>query len=180
MHKLLKIGLLSLFEILSVQYCFAQNLVTNWSFEQYDTCPTNQWQVKYATGWDSYGDTPDYFNSCSPIFTEFSVPNNWGGYQQAATGNAYCAFGSYAPIIPNIREVIGSQLISPLNIGMKYYVGFKVSLSISGYILSFIATDKLGALFTTTAITWPPALLNNFAHSIYRLNCSGFSELDYN
>ena len=64
----------------------------NPSFETYSTCPNGQCQVNYATGWDSYGYTPDYFNACS---ANFSVPNNPWGYQPASTGHAYVGIGSY-------------------------------------------------------------------------------------
>jgi hypothetical protein len=142
-----------------------QNLVLNPSFEDTLDCPNFQNQIDYATGWSNYGESPDYFNSCSPNLSQFSVPNNWGGYQLPATGNAYAAFGTYASYIVNAREFIGAQLITPLITGTKYYVSFKVCLSISASIQTYIANNKTGVKITMNPYTWtsPPAT-NNFAH----------------
>lgn len=126
---------------------FGQNLVPNPSFEEYILCPSNDDQVPNAQGWVRRGDSPDYFNSCSSIF---SVPYNWGGYQPAATGNAYCGLGTYGYYWPfNIREFIQTTLISPLTNGSKYYISFKLSLSINNNLYFNCATNKIGALLST-------------------------------
>lgn len=151
--------------LLLPSFSFGQNLVPNPSFEDTVSCPWNSSQVYKAVSWDAYGGSPDYFHSCSPQLTDFSVPYNWGGYQPAASGNAYCALGTFAPILPNHREIIGAQLITSMGIGTKYFISFQACLSYSEPILAYIATDKLGALFTTTSQTWlPTPILNNFAH----------------
>lgn len=163
----------SLFTILLFCIVFtttAQNLVPNPSFEEYDTCPNNMDQLNYVVGWENFSQySPDYFNSCNPCNTPtdgcFSVPYNWGGYQQAATGNAYA--GIYTreehPWITNIREFIGAQLNSPMIIGTKYFASFKVNLSLNGAFNT--ATDKLGILFSTVLYNSAnPAPINNFAH----------------
>ena len=125
LHKITLLIMISFSHI-----AFSQiNLIQNPGFEIFSQCPTNADQVNYATGWDNYGESPDYFNSCS--FSEFSVPYNWGGYQPAASGNAYCALVTIDPCCPNIREFIGSQLTAPLSVGTKYFVSFKVCLSIA-------------------------------------------------
>ncbi len=141
-----------------------QNLVTNPSFEDTVSCPLNQGQINYAFGWDNYGDSPDYFNSCTFV-PDFSVPNNWGGYQMASSGNAYSAFGSYASHIygVDLREFIGGQLTSSLSIGTKYYVSFKVSLSISNQIQVNCACNNIGAMFSSVPYSWlnPAPITNN-------------------
>lgn len=59
--------------------CSAQNLVPNPSFEEYDTCPTNQQQIQHAIGWSAYRAMINYYNACaSPISTDISVPANSG------------------------------------------------------------------------------------------------------
>ena len=143
-----------------------QNLVPNPSFEQFIHCPNNENEVDSVIGWNSCGDSPDYFNSCDTNVPEFSVPNNWGGYQQAASGNAYCGIGVYGSCVVNVREFIGTQLTFPLNIGEKYFVSFKVSLSVSDLIKANTSVNKLGALFSTVNICftsfYPP--INNNAN----------------
>ncbi|MEI8203495.1 MAG: T9SS type A sorting domain-containing protein [Bacteroidota bacterium] len=153
----------------------AQNLVLNPSFEEYSNCPDDWSQVQYATGWESYCLTPDYFNNCSsnPIF---SVPSNLSGsYQLASSGNAYCGFNAYwssfgTQGLKNIRDFIGSQLITPLIIGTKYYVSFKVSPGYNNGGNPGCACNNIGIKFTTfsynnygiDSVTSPA--VNNFAH----------------
>src|ERR1700722_4176269 len=66
----------------------AQNLVPNPSFEDTVSCPTSVDEVYRAVAWSSFGETPDYFNSCG--IDEVGVPKNELGYRSAATGHAYC------------------------------------------------------------------------------------------
>jgi len=158
---------------LSVLFFFqlglAQNLVPNPSFEVHDTCPSNQDQFNYVVGWQNFSEySPDYFNSCNPCTTStfncFSVPYNWGGYQQATTGNAYAGIYTFEtnPYY-NIRECIGAQLITPMIIGTKYYASFKTNLALN-YPFN-TATDKLGILFSTTPYNPAnPVPISNFAH----------------
>ena len=134
------------------------NLIPNSSFEQYDTCPNMDGQISYAIGWENYGQSPDYFDTCSTN-PDFSVPLNWGGYQQASTGNAYAGFGTYMTRMWtsgfSLREFIGGQLSSTLSIGTKYYVSFKVSLSLSNQILANCACNHIGAMFSTVPYSVP-------------------------
>ncbi len=161
--KQIVISFLSVFSFLS--FYSQTNLVSNPSFETYTTCPVNSNQVDRAIGWDNFGNSPDYFNTCS-LNPDFFVPTNWGGYQQASSGNAYCAFGTYqSPIFSasNVREYIGGQLSSLLSVGIKYYVSFKVSLSLSNTIQANCATNNVGAMFSTVPCTWnnPAPKTNN-------------------
>jgi len=159
--------LLTTFLLLYTACCFSQNLVSNPSFEQYTTCPNGQCQILYATGWDSYSYSPDYFNACS---ANFSVPNNPCGCQLAATGNAYVGIFCYGEL-SIAREYVGTQLITPLQIGQKYKVEFKAVLSENTGIGANCAINKLGVLFTTISnamgnpCTHIPILLpQNHAH----------------
>lgn len=128
------------------------NLVPNGDFEQFTSCPSNIGEIFKATGWDSYANTPDYMNACGSA--GFTIPANAFGYQTPASGNAYAGFLNYMSKIyypdPNgFREYIGRSLSSPLNIGTKYYVSFKVSLSIESIVPSNGASDKMGVMFST-------------------------------
>jgi len=147
--------------IFSLITCSAQNLVPNPSFEEYDTCPNWENQVKYAIGWKSCGNsTPEYYNACS---VNFSVPSNQAGYQMAVNGNAYCGFYSFSWAgVTNYREYIGCKLTNTLVFGKKYFVSFKVSSS-----NSYCGTNNLGALFSTYPYYYYSLDTNtivNFAH----------------
>ncbi len=124
------------------------NLVPNPSFEDTVACPSNDNQVYNAQGWVGAVGTPDYYNSCAPAGF-VSVPNNWGGYQPAASGNAYCGFGTYGDWVAGTREFIQTTLTTPLTIGTKYYLSFKLSLSVSSGMYFNCATNKTGALLST-------------------------------
>lgn len=150
------------------QFAFAQNLVPNPSFEQYDTCPTSTNQVKYATGWSIDINSSDYFNSCANSGSVVDVPNTSLGYQCPANGNAFCGFHAFKGILPALaqyREYFGRALSSPLNIGEKYYISFKISLADESY----CAVNKVGIKFTninygdTTLLPVPIPVMNNNA-----------------
>ena len=149
----------------------AQNLVPNPSFEDTVACPSAPDELDKALGWSSYSYSPDYMNDCS-ISAAVSVPYNWGGYQQAASGNAYAAFATYASFFPtDYREFIGGSLSAPLDIGEKYYVSFKICLSIFPSATGNCASDKMGAMFSTIpySISNPAPITNGpqmFSNSI--------------
>lgn len=156
------------FLIFGSSFAFGQvNLVPNGSFEDTVFCPWGGDNIAAAQNWSTYSLSPDYFNSCA-TGTDAGVPNNWGGYQEAATGNAYAAVGAYlSPIFGgvNIREYIGCDLLTPLTIGTEYYVSFKVNLSLANFIEANCASNKLGALFSTVPYSFSnPAPINNEPH----------------
>ena len=115
------------FFILYSLYSFGQNLVPNYSFENYSNCPTNMTEINYSNNWFQPlpQSTSDYFNSCD-VTNNLSVPINVFGYQKARTGNAYAGILLYNQ--NNWKEYIETKLISPLNKNSKYCVSFYVSL----------------------------------------------------
>lgn len=122
----------------------AQNLVPNFSFEEYNTCPDNISQVNYLKYWKTYRPTPDYFNSCS--FSSYvSVPYNMAVYQCPANGNSYCGFWAFHSGINNLREYIGCKLIDSLELNKKYFISIKFNLSNN----SNCGINKIGVLLTT-------------------------------
>jgi len=151
---------------------FGQNLVPNPSFESYTLCPHSASLSNiYASAWTNCGITPDYFNACCTHsfcgIKDCSVPYNYAGYQLAASGQAYCGLVVYvnSQFQSNVREFIGAQLLSPLTVGVKYYVSFKACRAIGTCFSSNIATNKLGIKFSMTSYNqFSPPPLNNFAH----------------
>jgi hypothetical protein len=129
---------------------FGQNIVPNASFEDTLSCPSGQNQVYKAIEWSSFGNTPDYFNACSQIA---NIPNTPAGFQNAASGNAFCGVYTYytGPTgAPNYREYIGSQLTNALVIGQKYFVSFKINKPN----VMECATNNFGALFSTVPFSY--------------------------
>jgi hypothetical protein len=168
LNKFLKIFLIFHFSFFTFHFSLSQiNLVPNPSFETYTTCPYNQGQVTFATGWLAGGDSPDYFNACDITDPYFSVPHNWGGFQIPASGNAYCGIGTYLSkkFTPNAREFIGTSLSNSLNNGTKYFVSFKTSLAIDTGVGN-CATNNLGAMFAVNAPTIGDPYLGNYTPKV--------------
>jgi len=143
----------------------AQNLVPNSSFENYYSCPTTFGQVYLCQNWSILNNDfyrPSYFNSCCSDTNTVSIPHNAFGYQYSASGNAYCGFVNESGGIAAVRQYLINQLSSPLNVGLKYFVSLKVSLSDYDFIC---ASNKIGVLFSTVfhdSSYIPPQ--NNLAH----------------
>jgi hypothetical protein len=169
MKQLIHFVLIILLAIVKSTNMHAQNLVPNPSFEIYDTCPNLQNQIQYATGWSNFWDpshnsSPDYFNACSTSYWT-SVPHHFGDYQLAASGNAYAGIYTFESIVPNTSEYIGAQLLSPLIIGNKYYLSFKVNLALDINHSLNQATNNIGMLFSTVQHNYNnPTRITNFAH----------------
>ena len=123
----------------------AQNLVPNPSFEDYTECPDFWSQTERATGWSAYRQSPDYFNACEPT-GYWGVPHNVAGFQNAATGNAYCGMITYA--LPTVyREHVGAELLAPLEPGVPVNISFRVVSASSDLQVGYVASG-FGVLFT--------------------------------
>lgn len=139
-----------LFSLLSFFFFTAtsQNLVPNPSFEERSGCPEGYPDLDdKLDDWMSFRGTPDYFHSCSSLN---GFHNNWG-YQEPHSGEAYTSIISYSATgNPSslMREHLGVELLSPLQIGVKYYVTFYVSAAWEPVGMT-IGSSKTGALFTT-------------------------------
>lgn len=150
------------------------NLVSNFSFEQHDTCPNLEDQIQYAIGWSKYSSdfspantTPDYFNACSPD-SLFGVPKSFWVYQpEHRSCNAYTGVITYYTAYPNYREHIGIQLTQSLIIGQKYFISFYTVMGEfkdSQYQFGF-PSNNIGIRLSTTSYNGNnPVPVDNFAH----------------
>jgi hypothetical protein len=156
----------TLFLLLIGGVACGQNLVPNPSFEDTVACPCCGADLNLAAGWTININTADYYNACSPPFFS-SVPDNWTGFQNTHSGNAYAGFVGKGQNIASeeCREYLGAKLLTPLAIGTRYYVSFYLSLN---YPTCY--TNKLGVLFLTKgdttspySIILPSPYINNYA-----------------
>ncbi|MBK7147790.1 MAG: T9SS type A sorting domain-containing protein [Bacteroidetes bacterium] len=135
------------------QFCGAQNLVPNPSFEDTVECPTNLNQTYQMAAWSSVRLSPDYFNECATAggFLSASVPSNFWGYQLPYSGSAYAGF---AAMYGNgdVREYLGVPLTETLQIGTTYYVSFRLSLFHKDN-FHVCAVNNIGVLFSTSEYT---------------------------
>lgn len=138
---------------------FAQlNYVPNGNFEYSSPCPNTLSQVNRCQGWSSYTQgTPDYFNNCAGG-TFVNVPQNFIGWQKAASGSAYVGGYFYdRNSNVNFKEYITREII-PLTAGKAYRVSVSVSLA-NG---SRYATNDMGVYFYDTNV--------NFVNTLSVLN----------
>ncbi len=166
MKKVVRLILIFIFIVESLT-TLAQNLVPNASFENYTQCPNSTAQLSYTGNWVFVGASTDFYHSCAGgAFV--SVPSNVYGYQDAYEGNGYIGMVGYAvgdyQGESTYREPAGTYLTQPLTIGQKYYLSFKVALTINNF-ESGGACNKLGGKLSTVAYSNSnPTPVDNFAH----------------
>jgi hypothetical protein len=127
-----------------------QNLIPNPGFETVSSCNISAGNISAAFPWSSPDSgSPDLYNACTTD-TNFSVPKNQFGYQQAHSGNGYAGQVFYsAP--SDYREFIQIKLDSALLPHQIYCASYYVSISHSRY----SATNNFGVFFSPTQISTP-------------------------
>ncbi len=155
--------------LLVPQWCEAQNLVPNGSFEEYTQCPTTDGQMTFATWWSDYFFSPDFWHTCG-LAGVAGVPNNVHGYQLPNTGLGYGgvhAFGASGASADGLREIMGTALSESLSVGQTYHASMYVSWTTTGpgtQGSSRYAHNNMGMLFRMQPLegfAWIP--LPNFA-----------------
>ncbi len=122
----LSIGALGI--LLYAPSAVAQNLVPNGSFEEITICPEFAGYVQYATGWvNLHTNSADYYNRCQPNQV-VGVPFSTCGYQQPAEGDAYVGMATSLFNVPWYREIVGIELVEPLQSGVPICLSFKVAV----------------------------------------------------
>lgn len=112
-------------------FCFLklhaqESLVPNGSFENLINCPQGA-DLFNAQGWFSPNEgTPDLFNSCADVSTNYSVPTNAFGYQAAQNGTGYAGIVTYSynGNANNFREYLVIKLNTTLSQNSIYNVCF--------------------------------------------------------
>lgn len=128
-------------------YGYAQNLVPNYSFEVYDTCPYNASQIYYAAPWQGVTtNSTDYFNACS---SSRGVPSCGDGWQYARTGIAYAGIYAINSYGGDYREYLQVKLDNTLQQDSCYLIEFYCNLV--NY--SSFAVSTMGAFLSTTAVS---------------------------
>lgn len=112
----------------------SENIVNNYSFEDYEKCPQEytpqDLSHKLIPGWGyPTKATPDYFNRCSPKRDDgVSVPKNFAGESEPRTGDAY-AGAILSGTDDGYREYIQGSFTEPLVAGKQYCVTFYYKLA---------------------------------------------------
>ena len=144
-HSILYIAFIFLHLTLTAQ----DNLVPNYSFENYSACPTSADLLSNATDWYSGNkESADYFNSCQLMPFTYGVPATLYGFQKARTGEAYIGMHVYGGIPAPKREYIQVQLNSAMSAGTDYILTFYANLANN----SSVAISQLGAFISANAV----------------------------
>jgi len=143
--------------ILFISFAGAQNIVPNYSFEQYDSCQftLNVSAYEYSLNCISWGqatsDPVQYYNACDTaaaslggFYPWVGVPNNVQGNQNAYEGVGYTGIGVYDSVEPEFKQYLITN-IPELDVDTAYQVTIHISLADS----SRFATDGMGVFFTT-------------------------------
>lgn len=110
----------------------SENLVNNYSFENYLKCPQNfipeDRSHKIIPGW-TYPTiaTPDYFNRCAPA-NKVGVPLNFAGESEPKTGNGYVG-AILSGSDDGYREYIQGSLSKAMEPGKQYCITYSYKLA---------------------------------------------------
>jgi OOP family OmpA-OmpF porin len=136
--------------MLCFQFCKAQNLVPDSSFENNKYLPMDFSAVNASNYWSipSWG-TSDLFCKCdrqtkinrNKLYPEVDVPQNSMGNQLAHSGNCYA--GIFVFSHGNYREYLQTALTTPLQKNKTYR--FTMHISLADY--SCASVDQLGVCF---------------------------------
>ena len=148
--KAMKRSLLVMLVVLgATTHLTSQNLVNNYSLENYSVCPNGASAIPQAISWQAAKNSPEYLHACSGgIYSD--TPTNYFGYQVPAHGQAYGGglfYGSFlSSYLADLREYFYVTLSSPMIVGQTYYVQFKINLVDN----SPWAINRAGVQFVTT------------------------------
>ncbi len=140
----------------------SQNLIADWSAEEYSECPYLLTMELFLPTWTALRGTPDYFNFCSSNLSPLVNPL---GSQYPRTGAGILGAVTYHGGLSNGREYPGVQLSEQLVIGQSYALSYYVSAAYSHNVTE-LATNNLGILLMTENYLTPEELgyIPNFAH----------------
>lgn len=154
--------LLFLFSFSFCPSATAQNLIYDWSVEEYETCPTGLALTMFVPHWLSFRANPDYFNSCSPTLGPLT---NYFGWQHPKTGDGLIGVVTFSTGLSNAREYPGVELLEPLVVGESYDISYYVAAAFNPN-FSGRATNNLGILLMTEnyLVLDEQGITPNFAH----------------
>ncbi len=121
----------------SPAFLYAQNLITNSSFEFSDStskvfCPNDFSEINKLVDWWTTVGTSDIFCSCNNNangkINPVGAPSNGLGYQLPHSGKCYAGFCAYLPPLKG-KEYIQTKFVKKLSKGKKYSIQFYLSLA---------------------------------------------------
>ncbi|MFH1320903.1 MAG: T9SS type A sorting domain-containing protein [Bacteroidota bacterium] len=124
--------------------------VCNGDFEAFNSIPCGLGSLPEATRWDQNEDA-EYHHTGSNMGCSSHAPDNFAGFQQPRSGDAYIGIVTFVSTRANAREYAFQQLATPLTADNTYWAQMFVSPASFGchnFMTSGIAVDGLGMVFT--------------------------------
>ncbi|MEI7979916.1 MAG: gliding motility-associated C-terminal domain-containing protein [Bacteroidota bacterium] len=186
-NKKFVVTFITIFSLLFLQLDInAQNLIADSSFENYTDCPENISQLKNLKFWMqvvNHGGSADFFHKCAFESPLVSIPQNYFGYENPASGDGYVGIIISTKQLDNYREYIQTQLMDTLAKGRTYKVSFKYSLGDK----SSIIINSVGIFFSNDLISFDKPNLAQNIKVIPQLNLNkeldrtqGWEEVSFN
>ncbi len=154
--KTIKTHLTCAFIVFYIMSSAQKNLVPNYSFENYSSCPgNNSVSIALAYPWITAKNSntqSEYANICS-VSACCGVPYNTFGasFQYAHSGNAYASMFYYGIFGQNLKSYLQTKLIDSLKKGNCYYIEYFINFA-DDYL---IACNNFSLLIGDTAILLP-------------------------
>lgn len=168
--------------------CFAQNLVPNPSFEQFNNCPSSLGGVNYAPGYTNFptvqswvsptqSGSPDYFNACASPISYVSIPQNAFGTQSPRNGDAYIGIIAWegsnqgGNIKTEFAEYLQCKLTQPLTAGNQYCITYFVNSAVANIPNNYVGIDEFGVSFSSSQYNITPGYTIKTSYDV--VNTSG-------
>jgi hypothetical protein len=190
--QLLRLIIISLcLNFIQLNNCIAQllnkNLVSNYSFEQYNSCPSihlYRGNIDYSADWyNTRMGSPDYYNKCStpsiicPTCIYYGIPYAMLDFQYPRTGDAMSgillwAYAYHKKELVNTREYITGKLLATMSMdstycfemycNRSYYKSIRSQVHSIGVLFSvYLNYDTLDYLSSYDTIGKTPQISNN-------------------
>ena len=166
MKYYIKIFVFAIYLFVASHTSAQKNLVPNWSFEEYYTCPTVYTRdcslspsiIPTLKDWYcamTYESTPDYYNKCGTMASGY---NNSYGFQLPHSGEGYLGGFMHPTNNPFNIEYIQCTLKDSLKPSVTYCVSYFINRADK----SEYAISQHGAVFTNNEISEPSITLPKY------------------
>ena len=147
------------FLLINLKFLTAQNIIPNFSFENYSALPDDYGQWYKCNDWDNVNGfgaflwpyaSPDYLHTSGGVGVD--LPVSTFGTLSPHDGNAIMGLITYYQTTPDYREYLSVPFTEPMIIGNSYNISFWISNGESGWYCNG-GCDRVGIRFSTGELT---------------------------
>ncbi len=147
------------FLLINLKFLTAQNIIPNFSFENYSALPDDYGQWYKCNDWDNVNGfgaflwpyaSPDYLHTSGGVGVD--LPVSTFGTLSPHDGNAIMGLITYYQTTPDYREYLSVPFTEPMIIGNSYNISFWISNGESGWYCNG-GCDRVGIKFSTGELT---------------------------